>query len=178
MREPKPPQKTYSMTSFLSASLGKPARGVDDQPSCCQDSNHQPPQARPRSSFRAQTPNHKSHSFSQSYGTNLPTSLAYILPSPEAPHLGDLMRSSVRRRPRVHNCCCAAACSFQGTSPESQGREAVSLPTRKTLPRSSGQSVSARHTRLIRADVSVWVGRHRRTRAYARRRCSRGRTRP
>ena len=120
----------------------------------------------------------QSQSLSQSYGSNLPTSLAYILPSPEAPHLGDLMRSSVRRRPRVHNWSCAAACSFQGTSPESQGREAVSLPTRKTLPRSSGQSVSARHTRLIRADVSVWVGRHRRTRAYARRRCSRGRTRP
>ena len=41
-------------------------------------------------------PSPQSQSFSRSYGSNLPTSLTYIVLSPEAVHLGDLLRISVR----------------------------------------------------------------------------------
>jgi len=41
-------------------------------------------------------PNPQSQSFSQSYGSILPTSLTYVFYGPEAAHLGDLMRLWVR----------------------------------------------------------------------------------
>ena len=41
-------------------------------------------------------PTSQSQSLSRSYGSILPTSLTYIRLDPEAVHLGDLMRSSVR----------------------------------------------------------------------------------
>ena len=42
------------------------------------------------------TPKPQSQSLFQSYGSILPTSLTYIVPSLEAAHLGDLLRLSVR----------------------------------------------------------------------------------
>ena len=53
---------------------------------------------KPQTSFLQQPirPGLQSHSFSRSYGTNLPTSLTYIVPALEAVHLGDLLRIWVR----------------------------------------------------------------------------------
>ena len=45
---------------------------------------------------RPDWPDPQSQSFSRSYGSNLPTSLTYIVLSPEAVHLGDLLRIWVR----------------------------------------------------------------------------------
>ena len=45
---------------------------------------------------RPDWPDPQSQSFSRSYGSNLPTSLTYIVPALEAVHLGDLLRIWVR----------------------------------------------------------------------------------
>ena len=53
---------------------------------------------KPQTSFLRQPirPGLQSQSFSRSYGSNLPTSLTYIVPALEAVHLGDLLRIWVR----------------------------------------------------------------------------------
>ena len=57
------------------------------------------------------TPSHQSQSFFQRYGSNLPTSLTYTIPRPEAFHLGDLMRLFVRLKLMAY-----ARLNFQGTT--------------------------------------------------------------
>jgi hypothetical protein len=52
----------------------------------------------------------QSHSFFRRYGTNLPTSLTYIVQLPEAVHLGDLMRIWVRSATKIILPCS----DFQG----------------------------------------------------------------
>ena len=92
-----------------------------------------------------------SHSLSQTYGTNLPTSLTYIVLPPEAVHLGDLLRIWVRpgaktmtaprdfQGPaRAHRTPREARC-FTGTKPLSPAEPIPGVPSltkkRKLSPR-------------------------------------------
>ena len=60
-----------------------------------------PPVVQPASSAEPKHPDPQSQSLSRSYGSNLPTSLTYIVQLPEAVHLGDLMRIWVRPATKI-----------------------------------------------------------------------------
>ena len=88
-----------------------------------------------------------SQSFSQSYGSILPTSLTYFLLPPEALHLGDLLRFSVRHTPAA-----ISSPSFSRDTPPLQTQTCIRALPGLPLPRRSTRF--RRLAPLARKDIS------------------------